>query len=165
MKAKKAAPSRKTLKLVAPANLQLKELSEDGLLVPGRLNDNEAIVPLDFTSISSREVGQQHSYWAVQYARLVFLVGNLRAEIGNTKHDLKNAEAKWMLKRGDNYETKWKAEFAMGRSKLIRRLRTSLSRGEASLFRYEALAESYKALREAASREMSRRSSEIASKD
>jgi hypothetical protein len=154
-----------SLHLIAPSNLRLKDLYEDGLLIPGKMNDKEAIVPLDFTSISSREVGKQHSYWAVRHAHLLFLVGNLRAEIGNLKHDLKNAEAQWVIKQGDKYRTKWKMDAAVSRSKRIRRLRGHLVRAEASLARYEALSESYRALREAASREMSRRSTEVGSKD
>lgn len=135
------------------------------LLTPNRLEEKEDIVPLDFTSISSREVGRQHSVWAVRHSHLIFLVGNLRAEVGNAKYDLKNIEAEWMLKHVGDFKTKWEAEYAMVRSKKIRRMRKQLSRAEASLIRYEALAESYEGLRNAASREIARRSDERASRD
>lgn len=155
----------KSLHLVAPANLKLKRMVSDGLIIPGKLDDNEALAPLDFTSISSREVGKQHSYWAVRHSHLIFLVGNLRAEVGNLKHDLKNTEAEWMLKHVGDFKTKWEAEYAMVRSKRIKKMRRSLSRAEASLIRYEALSESYEGLRNAASREIARRSDERASRD
>lgn len=148
------------LKLVVPKNMKFKELAVDGLLIPGKLEDTEALAPLDFTSVSSREVGRQHSYWAVRHSHLIFLVGNLRAEVGNVKHDLKNLEAQWMIKHVGDFKTKWEAEYAMSRNKKIKRMRFDLSRVEASLTRYEGLAEAYAGLRNAASREIARRSDE-----
>lgn len=167
MPQKAATKSRpaKALHLVAPSNLKLKGMIDDGLIIPGKLDDDSAVVPLDFTSISSREVGKQHSYWAVRHSHLIYLVGNIRAEVGNTKHRLKNTEAEWMLKHVGSFKTKWEAEYAMVRSKKIKRMRQLLSRAETSLIRYEALAESYEGLRNAASREIARRSEERASRD
>lgn len=161
----KANKNGKSLHLVAPQNLKLKRLADDGLLIPGKLDDKEAYAPLDFTSISSRDVGRQHSYWAVRHSHLIFLVGNLRAELGNIKFDLKNAEAQWMMKHVGDFKNKWEADHGMGRYKKIKVLRRRVSRAEASLIRYEALASSYEGLRNAASREMSRRSAEVSSKD
>lgn len=156
---------KNSLHLVAPTNLKLKKLALDGLLIPKGLDDKEAYAPLDFTSLSSRDVGRQHSYWAVRHSHIIYLVGNLRAEVGNFKYDLKNAEAQWMIKRQGEFKNKWEAEYALGRSKVIRKLRKKMMQVESSLIRYEALAESYKSLREAASREIARRSDERASRD
>lgn len=164
-KTKKAKNGK--LKFAIPADIErLEDYVKEGLLTPVRLDDDKAsYAPLDFTSISSREVGRQHSTWAVRHSHIIFLIGNLRAEIGNAKHDLKNAEAEWMIKRGDNYKTKYAAEAAMRKSKRITKLRDRLQQAEASLTRYEALAESYRVLREAASREIARRQDERASRD
>lgn len=156
------------LRFSIPADVErLEDYIKKGLLTPNRLDDDkEDFSPLDFTSISSREVGRQHSAWAVRQAHLIFLIGNLRAEIGNARHELKNAESEWLIQHSGEFKTKWEAEYAVGRrSKRVKRLREKLSRGESSLSRYEALSESYKVLREAASREMSRRADERASKD
>jgi hypothetical protein len=174
VKAKKAQPKKKTrsngsgeLKFTVPADIdRLQDYVKEGLLTPNRLEDDKSsYAPLDFTSISSRDVGKQHSNWAVRHAHIIFLIGNLRAEIGNSKHDLKNAEADWLIKHGTNHKTKYAAEAAMRKSKRITRLRDRLRAAEASLTRYEALAESYRVLREAASREIARRQDERASRD
>lgn len=164
----KAKPKKikNALHFVAPKNLKLKKYyGDDGLLIPGKLSDDEALAPLDFTSISSREVGRQHSYWAVRHSHLIFLVGNLRAEVGNAKHDLKNLETAWMLRHVGDFKTKWEAEAAALQNKKIKRIRARLVQAESSLTRYEALAESYQGLMQAASREISRRSDERASRD
>lgn len=168
MVAKAKNKKAKSLKFTVPTDVaQYEELVKKGLLTPSQLSDDKRdYAPLDFTSISSREVGRQHSAWATRQAHLIFLIGNLRAEMGNVKHDLKNAEAEWLVRHGAKYKTKWQAEYAVGkRSKRVRRLRKQLAKAEAGLTRFEALSESYKVLREAASREMTRRIDERATKD
>lgn len=166
-KAKNKVKSVGKLNFIIPADIdQYTDYVKESLLVPARLDDDKSsYAPLDFTSISSREVGQQHSNWAVRHAHIIFLIGNLRAEIGNAKHDLKNVEADWLIKNGGRYKTKYAAEAAMRKSKRIVKRRERLQRAEASLIRYEALSESYRALREAASREIARRQDERASRD
>lgn len=129
------------------------------------MDDQEAYAPLDFTSISSRQIGQQHSYWTVRFAHLVFLVGKIDSELSNLKHDLKMIEADWRRKNLKKFAAKYKADDAMWRNKEIRKLRTTVARAEADLTRYQGLLESYRALREGASREISRRSHEHATRD
>lgn len=155
------------LKFTIPADIErFEDYAKEGLLVPVRLDDDKSsYAPLDFTSISSRQIGQQHSNWAVRHSHIIFVIGNLRAEIGNVKHDLKNAEADWLIKYGGKYKTKYAGEAAMRKSKRITKLRDTVQRAEASLTRYEALAESYRVLREASSREIARRMDERASRD
>jgi len=161
----RAKKTNKQLHLIIPNNVRFPDIAADGLLIPGRLDDKEALAPLDFTAVNSREVGRQHSYWAVRHSHLIFLVGNLRAEVANLKHDLKNFEADWMVKHLGEFKNKWEADHAVGRDKRIKSLRGKLRTAEASLLRYEALAASYEGLRNAASREMSRRADERASRD
>jgi len=152
------------LKFAIPDSDQL-PFTKDELLIPVKSNDCvREFVPLNFTTLSSREVGRQHSTWSVRHSHLIFLVGNLRAEVGNLKHDLKNAEAAWIVKHVGDYKNKWEADYALAASKKIRRMRETLKRAEASLIRYEALSQSYEGLRNAASRELSRRASERTSK-
>lgn len=165
-KATKGFTPRSSLHLVVPKAGQFQRFIDDGLIVPGQINDDKDIfAPLDFTSISAKEVGRQHSIWAVRLSHLLYLSGNLRAEIGNLKHDLKNMESSWMVRRQGGFKYKWEAEHAMGRSKRIKSLRDSLNRADETLTRYEALGESYRMLMMAASREMSRRTDERASND
>jgi len=153
------------LQLTAPDNLKLKDVFEKGLIVPEKLDDNEAHVPLDFTTASSRIVGQQYSHWSVRYSYLVYLVGLIDAELGNLKHDLKAAEAAWRRANLQNFKAKYHADDAMWRNKKIKQLREKIAGLEATSTRYNGLLESYKALREAASREITRRTQERAPKD
>lgn len=164
-KVQKAKPRGDGLRLRIPTDIKLVELANDGLLAPDTLSDSEAYAPLDFTSISPREVGQQHSAWAVRHSYLIFLIGNIQAEVANLKHDLKMAEASWMIDHKGEYKNKWEAEHAMGRNKKIKKYRRDLSKASIVLIRYEALAVSYEGLRNAASREIARRSDERASRD
>lgn len=141
-------------------------LKDNGLLVPSKLDDTSVYAPLDFTSVTSREVGRQHSVWAVRHAYLIYMIGVVRSEVANLKYDLKNGEARWMLNHQGEYKNKWEAEHAAGaRSKEIKRLRKLLLHSETQLMRYEALASSYQSLMQAASREMSRRADERNTRD
>lgn len=159
----KLLQGKKGLKLKAPSTLRLKDYGK--LLVPMTLEDSEDFAPLDFTSLGSREVGRQHSAWSVRHSHLLFLIGNLRAEVGNLKHDLKNEESRWIIANVGDYKNKWEADYAMGTDKKIKELRGTLKTAEASLARYEALAGSYQGLIQAASREMTRRSTEVGPRD
>lgn len=144
----------------------LEDYYKNNLLVPGKINEDKAdFTPLDFTSLSSREIGRQQSSWSVRHSYLLYLLGNLEAEKGNLKADLKDAEGDWMVKHLGEYKYKWEAEHAMNRNKRIKKLRSRLTRVEASLSRYGRLSESYAAIQTAASREISRRLGERPSRD
>lgn len=160
-----ASNGKGRLHLIAPSDIRFKDFAANGLIVPQEMDDKEAYAPLDFTSESSKIVGQQNSYWTVRFSHLVFLVGVLDSDLGNLKHDLKMKEAEWRRKNEKNFTAKYKADDAMWRNKEIKRMRTQVARAESSLKKYNALLESYRALREAASREITRRTQERAPKD
>lgn len=141
-------------------------VNDEGLLVPGKIDNDSMHAPLDFTSITSREVGRQHSEWAVRHSHLIYLLGIVRSEVANLKYDLKNAQAQWMVKHQKKYKNKWAAENAAGAKSLtIREMRERLAEAESRLAQYEALASAYQSLMQAASREMSRRADERNTRD
>jgi hypothetical protein len=141
------------------------EGTTDGVIVPLIMDDEVVHAPLDFTSITSREVGRQHSQWAVRHAHLIYLIGVVQAELGNVKYDLKNAEARWMLRHKGEFKNKWEAEHAASASKKIRLLRRKVIKAQNALTKYESLATSYQSLMQAASREIARRSEERNTRD
>jgi hypothetical protein len=152
------------LKLRIPDDLDLGDYADFGLLVPESLNDKLALAPLDFTSISSKEVGQQHSLWAVRQSHILYLLGNLQAEIGNLKYDLKNQESRWRQRNASKYKLKRDADAALQSSEKLQGLRERLNKAQTRLERFQGLERAYAALRDAASREMTRRSTEGATK-
>jgi hypothetical protein len=117
------------------------------MIVPSAVeNDDGGTTPLDFTRLSSQDVGRQHSAWAARLAHGLFVVGQLAAEIGNLKFDLSLAKA-----HAD----------VSGQEEIGKRM--AVLQNDYRLVK--AVVEGYETMTKAASREISRRTSERAQTD
>lgn len=86
-------------------------------------------------------------------------------EIARVRRNLKIEEAQFRYRHGDDYKTKYAVEDAMEENKRIRNLRDKTTELDAMQTMIEAVVQSYEGLRNAASREISRRTGERESRD
>jgi hypothetical protein len=157
MKVKGARRQNGRLKLSAPDDLKLKVLAENGMVIPGRLDDGEVEIPLDLTSLTGRDVGRQFSYWSIRHSHAIVQVAIHKERQARLAYDKKIAEAKWMNLYSANFRTVKDAQSAMLEDKEIRGLAFRLMKAETAADLLEAVSRSYEVLMKACSREMSRR--------
>jgi hypothetical protein len=147
----------RTLKLSAPTNLRLKALADEGMVIPGRLDDGEVEIPLDLTTLTSRDVGRQFSYWSIRHAHAIVQVAIQKEKQARLAYDKKISEAKWLRLNSGNYRTVKDAQAAMLENKDIRSIHFRLMKAETSADLLEAVSRSYEVFMKACSREMARR--------
>jgi hypothetical protein len=138
---------------------------ESGLLAPEEIHSEEEIIPLDFTSLSSRDIGGIHSRFAVRHSHALYVVGLAAVEIAHLKRDLKIESAQFRARHKDEYKTKYELDDAMAVSKRHKRISDRLVEAETTFEMMQAILQGYEDLRNAASREISRRLGEQAPRD
>lgn len=140
-------------------------LKSEGLVAPDEIPSVEDAVSLDFTRLSSRELGNVHSRFAVRHAHAIFTLARRESALVSHRRNLRMVQAKFRARHSGDYKNKYSLDDAMEQSKPIRRLLDEIARIDAERIVVEAIAQGYDDLRAAASREMFRRSSENAPKD
>jgi hypothetical protein len=143
----------------------LQYLKDEGLIAPDEISSQLDSVPLDFTRLNSRQVGAVQSRYAVRHSHAIFQVAKRAGRLAGLKHDLRLEQAKFRHRNEKKYKTKYALDDAMQLEDGIADTLDEIAKLEAEKVVIEALALGYEDLRNAASREMFRRSSEQAPKD
>jgi hypothetical protein len=141
----------------------LKHLAEVGIIVPDEIPSDEDSVPLDFTQLSNRDIGALHSRYAVRHAHAIFQAAKTEGKIAQLKRNLKFAEAVFRIERKD--EPLNVVQALMEDDDDISRMRNRVSKAEVEHKLIDSVAEGYEGIRNAASREISRRMGERAATD
>ena len=146
-----------------PQTSALQYLSDAGIVVPEEIPSDEDRVPLDFTTLNPRRLGALHSRYAVRHSHIIFQVAKVAADAAAVKRDLRLVKAKFRLShRGEKLNV---INALMEEEEEIVKLETLLAEVEAKVGILSAIAEGYEDLRNAASREMTRRIGERAATD
>lgn len=135
-------------------------LADAGVIVPEEIPCDEDTVPLDFTATSSREIGHLQSRYAVRHSHAIFAAAKLGSDIARLKRELRLAKAKFRLSHPKEKVNIIAA--MMEEDEGISELETELAEVEAREHLLQAVADGYQDIRDAASREISRRSAERA---
>jgi hypothetical protein len=120
-------------------------------------------VPLDFTVLNNREIGAIHSRYAVRHAHALFHTALAGTKLVTLRRDLRIAQSKFRLRH--KQQPKNITDAMMEDDEHIAKLFDRLAVAEAHVKMLEAVAQGYDDLRNAASREMTRRFSERAPLD
>lgn len=121
--------------------------------------DDDA-VPLDFTTLSNKEIGSLHSRYAVRHAYAIFKTAEASTKLVHLKRDLRIAQARFRVQNSD--EKKNIVDAMMEEDDHIAHLLNRISVMEARVQLLDAVTHGYEDLRNAASREISRRIGEKA---
>jgi hypothetical protein len=141
----------------------LKYLAEAGIIVPEEIPSDEETVPLDFTRLSSRGIGHLQSRYAVRHSHAIFNAAKVGADVAAIKRDLRMVKAKFRIRHKKEKVNVVNA--MMEDDKEIVKLEAKLAVVEAREDIISALAQGYADIRDAASREITRRTAERASVD
>lgn len=135
-----------------------------GIVAPDEIPSDESEgVHLDFTGLSSRTIGAIHSRYAVRHSHAIYHLALRAADLVSLRRDLRLSEAKFRVRRSG--EKKTDVDAAMETNKHIRKTRDKIAGIEAEMEILGAVASGYEDLRNAASREMTRRIGEKAATD
>lgn len=162
-KSKKSNEQEEVLRVRTPKDSKLKYLRDAGVIVPDEIPVNEDDVPLDFTTVSSRGIGHLQSRYAVRHAHAIFAAAKVGADAAMLKRELRFSKSKFRLrhkKLAVNIVTAMMEE-----DDEIVALETKLAEVEAEEELLSSLAQGYAGIRDAASREITRRTAERASVD
>jgi hypothetical protein len=143
----------------------LQYLKSEGLLAPEEISTENDSVPLDFTRLNSRQIGSVHSRYAVRHSHAIFITARIAGDRAMRQRDLRLAQAKYRHLNKKKFKTKYQLDDAMVMDEDIEKLMDEITLLEAREGVVKALAEGYEDLRNAASREMFRRSSEQGPRD
>jgi hypothetical protein len=155
---KKNAP--KELTISTPKNRALRWLSEAGIVVPGDIPPDDEKVPLDFTRLSSRGIGELQSRFAVRHSHAVFNAALLESDMLRLKRELRISQAKFRIRNPG--KPKNIVDAMMEDDEEIALFLDQISEIEIKLTLMEAVVRTYEGIRNAASREISRQTSERA---
>lgn len=162
-KSKKSSGDGSGLKIATPKNRRLQYLAEAGIIVPEEIPSDEDHIPLDFTRLSSKSIGHIQSRFAVRHAHAIFNVAKLASEAAQLKRDLKMVKAKFRMKhKGEKLNI---VNAMMEGDPEITEFEDRIMEVEAKVGVLTAVSQGYETLRNAASREMSRRIGERAQID
>jgi len=150
----------KELKISTPKNRALRWVAEAGIVVPEEIPPDEERVPLDFTRLSSRGIGELQSRYAVRHAHAVYNTALLEMDVLRMKRELRMAQAKFRIRHKGQPKNITDAE--MEEDEEISALYDEISEVEIKLTLMEAVVKTYEGIRNAASREISRQTSERA---
>lgn len=151
------------LKIATPSSRRLRFLTEAGIVVPEEIPSDEDHVPLDFTKLGSKGIGAIQSRYAVRHAHAIFNVAKLATDEAHLKRDLRMTKAKFRMKnKGEKLNV---VNAMMEDDKEISEFIDKLLEVEMKVAVLTAVAQGYEDLRNAASREMSRRIGERAQID
>jgi hypothetical protein len=143
----------------------LQFLRDEGLIAPDEIPSHEDAVPLDYTRLTSRQLGAVHSRYAVRHSHAIFVAATNAYRLASLRASQRVEAAKFKFRHGDDYSRKYELDNALQMDKKFRKREDEILDLEAKVELLNAVALSYEDLRNAASREMFRRSSEQAPKD
>jgi hypothetical protein len=164
MPVKKKANVNGKPRVATPASYP--ELRQRGLLLPDiDLKEGEIETPLDFTALSNRYIGRLHSDYAVRHAYALVENAKISEEMVRLKRDIGIEAAKFRFLRRGEFKTKFEMDDALAQNKRFARLQSRYVDLESLHIMVSAVVQSYEGLRNAASREITRRSTEAAPRD
>lgn len=131
--------------------------------MPEEIPSDEDHVPLDFTKLSSKGIGGIQSRYAVRHSHAIFNVAKLAADQAHLRRDLRMEKAKFRMKHRNEKLNVVNA--MMEDDPTISEFEDKLMEIDAKIGVLSAVAQGYEDLRNAASREMSRRIGERAQID
>jgi hypothetical protein len=138
-------------------------LKNAGIVVPEEIPSDEDSIRLDFTRLSNRDIGAIHSRYSVRHSHAIFHAAMGASNLVVCRRNLRIAEAKFrIIHQG---EKKTDVDAMMEADKRISKRRNELAQIEANLEIINAVALGYEDIRNAASREMTRRIGERAATD
>jgi hypothetical protein len=162
-KSKKFRDNEPSLKVRTPKDSPLAFLRDAGIIVPEEIPSDDDSVPLDFTRLSNRGIGQLQSRYAVRHAHAIFNAAKLSADVAQLKRDLRLEKAKFRLRnKGEKVNV---INSMMEEDDTIVEIEDALTAVEMKVDLIGAVAAGYEDLRNAASREMTRRLGERAAVD
>jgi hypothetical protein len=131
--------------------------------VPEEIPSDEDNVPLDFTRLSNRGIGHLQSRYAVRHAHAIFAAAKVGSDVAAIKRELRMEKAKFRLRHKPEKVNVVQA--MMEDDETITELEDKLLEVEAKEGILSAIAQGYADLRDAASREITRRKDERAAID
>lgn len=143
----------------------MRVLIESGLLAPEEIQDDEEHVPLDFTSLTSRDIGAVHSRFAVRHSHALYVLAKVAVELAHLKRDLRLEQAQFRVRHSDDYKTKYELDDAMALTKRHKGISDRILEAESTYEVMQSIVQGFEDLRNAASREISRRLGEQAPRD
>lgn len=162
-KSKRSSTDEPSLSVRTPQDSPLRFLRDAGIIVPEEIPSDEDSVPLDFTRLSNRGIGQMQSRYAVRHAHAIFNAAKLSADAAQLKRDMRLEKAKFRLRnKGEKVNV---VNSMMEEDDTIVEIEDRLTEVEMKVDLIVAIAAGYEDLRNAASREMTRRLSERAATD
>lgn len=106
-----------------------------------------------------------HSRFAVRHSHALFVTAQVAAELAHLRRDLKLEQAQFRFRHKDEYKNKYNLDDAMALDKRHQRIADKITEAEANYEILQAVVAGYEDLRNAASREISRRLGEQAPRD
>src|SRR4029077_991595 len=123
-------------------------------IVPQSIPLDDERVPLDFTRLSSRGIGELQSRYAVRHSHAVYNTAVLESDLLRLKRDLKITQSKFRIRNPG--KAKNVVDAMMEEDEEISGLLDRIMEIEIKLVLMEAVCKSYETIRNGASREMSR---------
>lgn len=139
----------------------MRSLSASGIIVPEEIPADNETLPLDFTRLSFRGIGEIQSRYAVRYAHVIWNLALLDADVTRLRRDLRIAQSKFRIRHKE--EMKNIADAMMEDDEEISDYLDRITDVEIKQKLLDAVAKSYDAISKAASREISRRTAEMES--
>ena len=159
-KSRRSSESEPSLKVSTPQSSRLRVLADAGLVVPDEIPTDDDLVPLDFTILSNRDIGAVHSRYAVRHAHAIFHAALAGTRLVTLRRNLRITQAKFRLQ--NKGELKNIVDAMMEENEHISKVLDRISMVESEIKLLEAVAQGYADLRDAASREITRRLGERA---
>lgn len=106
-----------------------------------------------------------HSRYAVRYSHAIFATARVATQLMKLRYDEKIEVAKYRARHGDDFKTKYALDDVITQDKRIKKIRDGVIELEVQKEILESVATGFDVIRQAASREMYRRSNEHAPKD
>jgi hypothetical protein len=141
----------------------LQYLADAGIIVPEEIPSDEETVPLDFTRLSNRGIGHLQSRYAVRHAHAIFNAAKVADDVATLKRELRMEKAKFRMRYKEEKVNVVQA--MMEDDDGIVELEDKLLEVETREGVLDAVSQGYADLRDAASREITRRMGERASID
>ena len=159
-KSRRSSASEPVLTVSTPTSSRLRALAEAGMVVPDEIPTDDDAIPMDFTTLSNRDIGAVHSRYAVRHAHAIFHVALAGTRLVTERRNLRIVQAKFRLQ--NKGEMKNIVDAMMEEDEDISSGLDKISTMEAQIKLMEAVAQGYADLRDAASREITRRLGERA---
>jgi hypothetical protein len=150
----------KVLKISTPKARRHRWMATAGIVVPENIPLDDERVPLDFTRLSSRGIGELQSRYAVRHSHAVYNCALLEADILQLKREHRIAMAKFRIRNPG--KAKNLVDALAEEDDEISDLLDAIAVVEIKLVLLEAVTKTYEGIRNAASREISRQISERA---